>query len=247
MLISPGTPASPVVQYGALLFSGSGRTLPFMTTWKRTPSIGGSPSLTPFPFRSLNFVISIVAHGLQSTVTLKVHVLLLPEQSVAVYVTSVVPQGKKSPDLWSPTTTGFGSQVSVAVGAVKVTLMPVSSHLSVGNEMSFGHVMVGGVLSWTVMVWCTWFEWLPEQSVASQVLVSVNVPGQAPGVVMSLSKLTVAVPQVSVAVGGVNTGVAGQSMVASSPASVIVGGVMSWTVMVWFTWRVLSPEPSVAS
>src|SRR5258708_19892257 len=83
------------------------------------------------------------------------------------------------------------------------------------------------------MVCFTWREWLPEQSVASQVLVSVNVPGQARGVVTSLSKWTVAGPQVSVAVGGVKLGVAGQSMVASAPAAVIVGGGMSLTAMVW--------------
>src|SRR4051812_8537902 len=46
---------------------------------------------------------------------------------------------------------------------------------------------------------------------------------------------TVAVPHASLAVGGVNDGVAGQSIVAFAPAAVIVGGVISVTVIVC-TW-----------
>src|SRR5205823_9314288 len=70
-------------------------------------------------------------------------------------------------------------------------------------------LIIGGVVSTTVMVWLTWLEWLPQASVASQVLVRVYVPVQAPGVVTSLTRLTVPVLQVSVAGGGVIEGVAG--------------------------------------
>src|SRR6266704_902463 len=107
--------------------------------------------------------------------------------------------------------------------------------------------IVGAVVSFTVMVWCTWALWLPLQSVASQVRVSVKIPGQVPGVVTSLTRFTVAPPQVSEAVGGVNTGVAGHSMVALAPAAPIVGAVVSTTVMVWCTWVLWLPLQSVAS
>ena len=50
--------------------------------------------------------------------------------------------------------------------------------------------------------------------------------------VASPSKLTVAVPQASVAVGAVNDGVAVHSIVAFAPAAPIVGGVVSTTVIV---------------
>src|SRR5260370_13683334 len=91
--------------------------------------------------------------------------------------------------------------------------------------------IVGAVVSTTVMVWCTWALWLPLQSVASQVLVSVEVPAQVPGVVTSLTRFTVAPPQVSEAVGGVKLGVAGHSMVALAPADPIVGAVVSFTIV----------------
>src|SRR5438067_13752646 len=77
--------------------------------------------------------------------------------------------------------------------------------------------IVGAVVSTTVMVWCRWPLWLPLQSVASQVSVSVEVPGQVPGVVTSLTRFTVAPPQVSEAVGGVKLGVFGHWMVALTP------------------------------
>src|SRR5205809_675040 len=92
--------------------------------------------------------------------------------------------------------------------------------------------MVGGVVSITLIVWLTVPEWLPQASVASQILVSVKTPGHVPGVVTSLTRLTVAPPQVSLAVGGVNEGVAGHWMVASAPCPPMVGGVVSTMVIV---------------
>src|SRR5438876_11725747 len=97
------------------------------------------------------------------------------------------------------------------------------------------------------MVWCTWPLWLPLQSVASQVRFSLKVPGQVPGVVTSLTRLTVAPPQVSLAVGGVNDGVAGHWIVAFAPCPPIVGGVVSTVVIVCLPWAELLPEPAVVS
>src|SRR6266566_4151508 len=106
--------------------------------------------------------------------------------------------------------------------------------------------IVGAVVSITVLVWRTWALWLPHASVASQVRVSVKVPGQVPGVVTSLTRFTVAPPQVSEAVGGVKLGVAGHWMVALAPAAPIVGGVVSTTVMVWLTLPLELPLQSTA-
>ena len=106
-------------------------------------------------------------------------------------------------------------QVSEAVGGVK---LGVAGHWMVA--LAPAAPMAGGVVSTTVMVWLRVTEWLPLQSVASQVRVSVEVPGQVPGVVTSLTRFTVAPPQVSEAVGGVNTGEFGHWMVALAPAAV---------------------------
>ena len=67
----------------------------------------------------------------------------------------------------------------------------------------------------------------PHASVAFQVLVIEKLPAQFPGVVSVETTLTVAVPQVSVAVGAVNSGVAGQSIVALAPAAEINGAIVS--------------------
>src|SRR6266487_2233844 len=77
------------------------------------------------------------------------------------------------------------------------------------SAMSGGQMMVGACASCTVIVWLTVPEWLPAQSTACQVRVSVKLPAQLPCMVTSLTRLTVAVPQLSLAVGAVNTGVLG--------------------------------------
>src|SRR5438445_12407333 len=103
---------------------------------------------------------------------------------------------------------------------------------------------VGAAVSLTVMVWCTWALWLPLQSVASQVRVSVEVPGQVPGVVTSLTRFTVAPPQVSEAVGGVKRSEERRVGVALAPAAPIVGGVVYTTVVVWCRGTVWLPVQS---
>jgi hypothetical protein len=56
-----------------------------------------------------------------------------------------------------------------------------------------------------------------------------------PSTVTSLTSWTDAVEQASEAVGAVKLGAAGQEMVALLPAALIVGGVLSMTVIVWLT------------
>jgi hypothetical protein len=71
------------------------------------------------------------------------------------------------------------------------------------------------------------------------------VPGHVPGVVTS-EKVTVTLgSHASVAVGGVNTGVAGQLIGVTWLAQVMVGGVISCTTMLALQVAVL-PQSSVA-
>ena len=67
----------------------------------------------------------------------------------------------------------------------------------------------------------------PQSSVAVQVLVTLKLPGHVPGVVTSEKVIVTLGSQASVAVGGVKTGVAGQSIGDVCAAQVIVGGVIS--------------------
>jgi len=68
---------------------------------------------------------------------------------------------------------------------------------------------------------------LPQSSVAVHVLVTLKVFGHVPGVVTSENVIVTLGSQASVAVGGVNTGVAGQLIGVVCAAQVIVGGVIS--------------------
>jgi hypothetical protein len=72
------------------------------------------------------------------------------------------------------------------------------------------------------------------------------VPAHVPDVLVSLTRFTVAPPQLSEAVGGVKLGEFGHSMVASLPAAPIVGAVVSTTLMVWLTVPLVLPQASTA-
>src|SRR4029078_10499343 len=113
----------------------------------------------------------------------------------------------------------LGSQVSVAVGGVNT-----------GNAGQFTgvvcvtHVIVGGVISCTTIVRLH-VAVFPQSSVAVQVLVVLYVLGHDPGVEASENVMAPLGSQVSVAVGGVNTGKAGQLTGVVCVTQVIVGGV----------------------
>jgi hypothetical protein len=66
-------------------------------------------------------------------------------------------------------TIGLGSQASVAVGTVNIGVPPV--HAIAASVPC--PLRVGGVMSSTVMVWLTVPDWLPQASVALQVIVRV--------------------------------------------------------------------------
>jgi hypothetical protein len=87
------------------------------------------------------------------SVTLKLQEAVLPEASVAVHVTVVVPTGKVEPDggVQAVVTPG---QLSLAVGAGKVTVPLVASGqvCAATAVTGAGQVIVGGCVSWTVTV-----------------------------------------------------------------------------------------------
>src|SRR5438045_1468702 len=99
-------------------------------------------------------------------------------------------------------TTGLESQPSFAVGAVNEGV--------VGQEMvasAPAAVIVGAVVSTTVITWLTAPELLPEASTAFHCFVRTYEPGHAPGTVTSLSSTTWApASQASLAVGAVKAG-----------------------------------------
>jgi hypothetical protein len=98
------------------------------------------------------------------------------------------------------------SHASVAVGGVNTG----TAGQSIGVVCAT-HVIVGGVMSCTTMVRLQ-VELLPQSSVAVHVRVTLYVPAQVPCVVASVKVISTVASQASVAVGGVNTGTAGQSI-----------------------------------
>jgi len=107
-----------------------------------------------------------------------------------------------------------------------------------------GHVIEGGVISCTTIVrlHVTVF---PQSSVAVHVLATLYVPAHVPGVVTSENVTVTVGSQESVAVGGINTGVAGQSIGVTCVAQVMVGGVISCTTIDLLHVAVF-PQSSVA-
>src|SRR3989442_1104004 len=103
-----------------------------------------------------------------------------------------------------------------------------------------GQMMTGAVVSATVMV-CEAVEVWPQASVAVQVRTCTT--GQVP--LLLSAKVNVAVPHVSEAVGEAKTGTAGHSIVLGPGTALIVGGVVSATLMVCEVVAVW-PQASVA-
>src|SRR5450759_3821555 len=79
-------------------------------------------------------------------------------------------------------------QVSLAVTVVMSGAGTALAHWTV---TATGQVRVGAVMSWTVMLWLTVPDGLPQASTAFQVLVCTEVPAQAPGAVTSLTSTIV--------------------------------------------------------
>ena len=118
-------------------------------------------------------------------------------------------------------------QASVAVAAPGAgTPAGLQPRLDPGGQK----VIVGGVMSCTTMVRLQ-VAVFPQSSVAVHVRAVLYVPGHKPGVAASENVIATDASQASVAVGGANTGVAGQFIGVVCATQVIVGGVSSTTVM----------------
>src|SRR5258705_5415620 len=96
------------------------------------------------------------------------------------------------------------------------------------------------------MVWLRVAEEFPQASTASHVLVVVFAH-ELPPVTSPPTCTTVDVLRTSLAVGAVNEGVAGHSIVALAPAFPMVGACVSTCVMVWLRVAEEFPQPSTAS
>ena len=108
---------------------------------------------------------------------------MLPQSSVAVHVLVAVYVPAQDPGVEESVnvTLTVWSHASVAVGA---------THTGVAGQLigvvCVAHVMVGGVISCTTIVLLQ-VAVLPQSSVAVHVLVAVYVPGQDPGVDVSVN------------------------------------------------------------
>jgi len=96
------------------------------------------------------------------------------------------------------------SHASVAVGGTNVGTAGQLIGVVCGTQ-----VIVGGVISRTTTT-PVQVAVFPQSSVAVQVRVTLYVPAQDPAVVASTNIMVTVASHASVAVGGVNTGVAGQ-------------------------------------
>src|SRR5436853_7138559 len=104
-----------------------------------------------------------------STVTFCVQLEVFPQASVAVQVMVVVPVGYGAESGWlslrMPVTVGGGLQLSLAAGALGVAWAAVQPPASATTVTAPEQLMVGGVVSFTVIVWVQ-LELLPHSSVA---------------------------------------------------------------------------------
>jgi len=120
-----------------------------IATAPSTRSLAEALYVTVAPLEEVAFVLIFAGNvrfgGVVSrTVTLNVLLLVLPEASLAVTVTTVVPSWNRLPELGEAVTTGAGSMASVAV-AVKVTTAPAPDVASAVRSESVP--MTGGVES----------------------------------------------------------------------------------------------------
>ena len=119
----------------------------------------------------------MVGFSVSLTVTVKVHIPILPAASVAVQVTVVVPTVKNDPLGGLQTTDKDDVQLSETVGALYVTEAP---HIPAAllTVILLGQVTIGGLLS-TGVTLKVHMVLLPEKSVAvnvTAVIVLITVP-----------------------------------------------------------------------
>src|SRR5678816_3736480 len=172
--------------------------------------------------------VTCVAHvrvgGVISCTTIvPLQVAVFPQSSVAVHVRVVLYVFGQDPGVLTSENVieTLGSQVSDAVGGVNT-----GKAGQLTGVVCVTQVIVGGVISCTTIVRLH-VAVFPQSSVAVQVRVVLYVFRHDPGVEASENVMATLGSQVSVAVGGVNTGNAGQLTGVVCVTHVIVGGVLS--------------------
>jgi hypothetical protein len=151
-----------------------------------------------------------------------------PQVSVNVQVLTITKELAQAPGVVTSTPKAEIAPVQASV-AVSVTLAGTSvaqATFTVAGAVG----TTGAVTSWIVMV-CVAVAAFPHTSVAVQVLITVDEPAQAPGVVASRKVNVTFPPQASVAVGVAKAGTAGQLIVDGAGSGAITGGVVSWTII----------------
>jgi hypothetical protein len=126
--------------------------------------------------------------------------LVLPELSIALQTTVFVPNGKANPEGGAHVRLSDESHTSVATGGPNVTLANPESRGNSDAIMLDTHVISGGVVSTTAIVWLQMFE-APDASVTTQVRVAANFP-PVTWFVTVLKMLRLWPGQLSLAVGG---------------------------------------------
>ncbi len=183
----------------------------------------------------------IVGAVTSRTTIVPLQVAVLPQSSVAVQVrvTLYVPAHDPCVVASENVMVTVASHASVAVGGVNTGTAGQLIGVVCATQ-----VIVGAVTSRTTIVPLQ-VAVLPQSSVAVQVRVTLYVPAHDPCVVASENVIVTVASQASVAVGGVNTGTAGQLIGVVCVTQVIVGAVTSRTTIVPLQVAVL-PQSSVA-
>ena len=164
----------------------------------------------------------------------------MPQASVASQLLVTVFEQPEPPVTSPSRLTVTPPQASLAVGAVNVGEAVHSTVAFAPGAPIVGGAPTRGIVCETVV------ERLPQASTAYQLLVIVVVQA-FPEVMSGTIAITVAALQASLAVGGVNVGVAVQSIVVLAPAVPIVGGVVSTAIITCVLVAEWLPQASVAS
>ena len=170
-------------------------------------AVGGTNTGTAGQLIGVTCVAQVIVGGVISCTTIvRLHVAVFPQSSVAVQVLVVLYVFGHDPgvDASENVMDTLGSQVSVAVGGVNT-----GSAGQLTGVVCVTQVIVGGVISCTTIVPLQ-VAVFPQSSVAVHVRVVLYVFGHEPGVDASENVMATLGSQASVAVGGANTGNAGQ-------------------------------------
>jgi hypothetical protein len=183
----------------------------------------------------------MVGGVISCTTMVRLQLAVFPQSSVAVHVlaTLYVPAHVPKVVASEKVRATVRSHASVAVGGKNT-----GAAGQLIGVVCVTHVMVGGVISCTTIVELQVAEF-KQSSVAVHVLATLYVPAHVPKVVASETVMATVGSHASVAVGGKNTGVAGQLIGVVCVTHVIVGGVISCTTIVRLQVAVL-PQSSVA-